>query len=164
MAVWLLATDGVPLEFWVNRIELAAVVALTASGSVEETVVPLSFSAEGAMFVPVVNFGTLPLAGEPDDVTVPVLAEVQFAFPVAVTPVATCEPVHCVGVAARAVAVPAVPLVLAALLGISPLTKAGSCACGKVPVVMSLALTVTFDDRLCPFTVVEVLTRDVSLG
>ena len=47
----------------------------------------------------------------------------------------------------------AVPLVFAAFAGISPLTSAGSCACGSVPAVMSLALTVTFADSAWPFTV-----------
>ena len=37
----------------------------------------------------------------------------------------------------------AVPLVFAALFGISPLTRVGNCACGSVPVVKSDADTVT---------------------
>ena len=48
--------------------------------------------------------------------------------------------------------------------GMSPLTNAGSCACGKVPVVRSDALRVTLEVSAWPFTVTEVATFDVSLG
>jgi hypothetical protein len=58
----------------------------------------------------------------------------------------------------------AVPVMFAAFAGMSPLTKAGSCACGNVPVIRSDALSVTLEDSACPFTVTEVETFDVSLG
>src|SRR5271166_2046105 len=54
--------------------------------------------------------------------------------------------------------VAAVPVVFAALFGMSPDTSAGNCACGKVPVVKSLALTVTLLESACPLTVVLVGT------
>src|SRR5712692_6644994 len=50
----------------------------------------------------------------------------------------------------------AVPEVLAALFGMSPLTKAGNCACGRVPVVRSDAEITTFELKACVLTVVEV--------
>src|SRR5579883_2139323 len=43
----------------------------------------------------------------------------QLALPDAAMPVAQLFPLHCVGTAANAVAVPALPVVLAALFGIS---------------------------------------------
>ena len=57
----------------------------------------------------------------------------------------------------------AVPEVFAALFGISPLTSAGNCSCGKVPVRISLALKVTFPLSGCPFTVVVVGTYPASV-
>ena len=60
-------------------------------------------------------------------VIVPVPTDTQLAFPFAAIPVATC-PEHCVGVLARAEAVLALPEVFAALLGMSPLRRVGSCA------------------------------------
>ena len=60
------------------------------------------------------------------------------------------------------------PDVLAALLGMSPETSAGSCACGSVPVVRFDALITTFALSAWPFTVVLVATlppsSDVSVA
>src|SRR5579875_450341 len=58
------------------------------------------------------------------------------------------------GRAEAALRLPAEPVVLAALVGMSALWSAGSWACGRVPVVMSEAETVTFPDRAWPLTVV----------
>lgn len=58
----------------------------------------------------------------------------------------------------------AVPLVFAALFGMSPETSTGNCACASVPVVTSVALTVTFPVSACPFTVVEVGTYPGTTG
>ena len=58
----------------------------------------------------------------------------------------------------------AVPVVLAALFGISPLNRAGNCACGRVPVVKSDAETVTFPESAWLFTVMLVGTYPGTIG
>jgi hypothetical protein len=52
----------------------------------------------------------------------------------------------------------AVPLVFAALFGMSALSSAGSCAWGRIPVVRSDALTTTLELKAWPLTVVVVGT------
>ena len=49
----------------------------------------------------------------------------------------------------------AVPEVFAVFAGMSPPIRAGSCAWGSVPVVMSVAETVTLALNGCPFTVAD---------
>ena len=72
------------------------------------------------------------------------------------TVVADCVPVT--SPANEPVKPAAVPVVFAALLGISPETSTGNCACGKVPVVKSDADTVTLLLKAWPLTVVDVPT------
>src|SRR3954462_3347492 len=67
------------------------------------------------------------------------------------------------GSADAAIKLAADPVVFAALFGISPLTSAGNCVCGSVPTVISVALTVTFPDSACPFTVVVFGTYPASV-
>jgi hypothetical protein len=107
-----------------------------------------------------VHSANCPLVGVPVGFRVPEPVGVpQIALPFAATPVANCDPEQVVGVAAREFAEFAVPVVLAALFGMSPDKRAGSCACGSVPVVMSDALTTTLLESAWPLTVVDVKAR-----
>jgi hypothetical protein len=82
----------------------------------------------------------------------------QFAAPDAAIPVANCPLEHCAGVAASAVAVPALPVVLRP----SVLLKTG------VPVNVGLPLSVgepvKVPDRAAPLMVVAVMALTVMLG
>ena len=62
------------------------------------------------------------------------------------------------GSAEAALRLTAVPVMFAALFGISAETRAGNCACGRVPLVRSDADTVTLPLKAWPLTVVDVAT------
>jgi hypothetical protein len=116
-------------------VALALSVNSKRTGDLADSSASENVGAEAVPPIPLVAVAVAPWNADP-----PLPGVAQLALPAALTPVANCDPPHCVGVAAKAVAVAALPVVALAMavpLGGSivqaiPLASRQTCALPEV--------------------------------